>query len=231
MKPACVLTCVPLVLLSLAGCPYVAEEKLPAARVTTTLGEFVIELQPERAPATVDNFIQYAETDFYDGTVFHRVIAGSLIHGGAYDREFVAKEVGDPVKNESQNGLKNVRGAVAMYYVEDPDSATSQFIINVADHPEFDATADAPGLTVFGHVVEGLEVIDLIAAVPTEPRGELTDVPVEDVVIENVEVYERGTGRLTVTPEGEAYFEEMPYRAAEMLRETLIELVGLLASR
>jgi len=227
----CFIKVLPLLLLSLAGCPYVAEEKLPAARVATSLGEFVIELEPEKAPATVENFTGYVAADFYDDTVFHRVVAGSLVQGGAYDREYVLKEAGDPVENESRNGLSNVRGAVALYYAEDPNSATSQFIINVADHPEFDATEEQAGFTVFGRVTEGMEVVDQIAAVPTAPRGDMEAVPVEDVVIEDIELFEIPTGRLVITPAGEEYLARQPYRAAVLLRETLVELVGLLASR
>ena len=209
----------------------VGRQSVPAARVVTSRGEFVIALDPDKAPTTVANFLQYIDDGFYAGTLFHRVVADFVIQGGGYTLGLVEKEAGSPVANESANGLKNVRGAVALYYADDPDSATSQFVIHVADHPELDATEEAPGLTVFGRVVEGMEVIDRIAAVATAPQGDLPSVPVEDVVIEEIELFDRATGRMMVTPEGEAYFRDRDYRTLVFMRQTLIEALGLLATR
>ncbi|MEW6200322.1 MAG: peptidylprolyl isomerase [Planctomycetota bacterium] len=209
----------------------VDQQSVPAARVVTSRGEFVIALDPDKAPTTVANFLQYVDDGFYAGTLFHRVVADFVIQGGGYTLGLVAKEPGTPVANESANGLKNVRGAVALYYADDPDAATSQFVIHVANHPELDATGDTPGLTVFGRVVEGMDVVDRIAAVPTAAMGDLPDVPVDDVVIEDIELFDRATGRMAVTPAGEAYFRDRNYRTLVFMRQTLIEALGLLASR
>jgi cyclophilin family peptidyl-prolyl cis-trans isomerase len=209
----------------------VAGQTVPAARVVTSLGEFVIALNPDRAPITVQNFLQYVDDGFYAGTLFHRVVADFVIQGGGYTLGLVEKQAGTPVANESQNGLRNVRRAVALHYADDPDSATAQFIIHLADHPDLDATADAPGLTVFGRVVYGMDVVDRLAAVPTQQQGDLTGVPVADVVIEDIELFDQPTGRMAVTPEGEAYFANQQYQALVLLRRTLIEAIGLLASR
>jgi len=186
-----VLSLVLLTLAQIGGCPYFAEETVPAARVTTTLGEFVIELDADQAPAAVTNFAQYVDDGFYDGTLFHRVVAGSLVHGGGYFRGLVLKETRTPIANEADSGLRNVRGSVAMARTDDPNSATSQFYVNLKDNPDLDAGHGNPGYAVFGQVVEGLDVVDAIGAAATGQRQGLSDVPVEDILIQRVQRTQR----------------------------------------
>jgi peptidyl-prolyl cis-trans isomerase A (cyclophilin A) len=141
-----------------------------AVLLETTLGEMVIQLDPELAPITVANFYAYVDAGFYDGTdglgatIFHRVAAGFVIQGGGVTEAGVTKGTMPPIVNESGNGLTNARGTIAMARTSDPDSATSQFFVNLVDNFSLD---DAPGYAVFGHVVEGLDVVDAIGAVPT----------------------------------------------------------------
>jgi len=158
-------------------------EAYPRVRFTTTMGTFVVELNRQKAPKTVDNFLDYVEDDFYDGTIFHRVIADFMIQGGGYLPGLVEKETRDPIDNESDNGLSNLRGTIAMARRSDPDSATSQFYINVVNNKHLDATGGANGYTVFGEVVEGMDVVDAISEVQTESRDNFNNVPVNDVVI------------------------------------------------
>jgi cyclophilin family peptidyl-prolyl cis-trans isomerase len=161
----------------------------PHPRVTldTTKGKIVIELYPEKAPKTVDNFLKYVKAGHYDGTVFHRVIAGFMIQGGGYDAKGTEKPTRPPIENESNTGLSNARGTVAMARTGDPHSATSQFFISVVDNSRLDYSS-APqrwGYTAFGKVVEGMEVADAIAAVATSQPG---DQPVEPVLIRKATV-------------------------------------------
>ncbi len=162
-------------------------------KLNTNHGTIVLELDAEKAPATVANFLQYAKDGFYDGTIFHRVIDGFMIQGGGMEPGMREKPTRAPIKNEADNGLSNVRGTIAMARTPDPDSATAQFFINVADNAFLDHRAPTPegwGYCVFGKVVEGMEVVDAIKGVPTTTRGFHQDVPVEDVIIESVEVVE-----------------------------------------
>lgn len=209
-----------------AGCPYVTIPTTLHAHVKTSLGEFVIELDSARAPITVANFAQYVEDDFYDGTILHRVVADFVVQGGGLTPDLVQKETRAPIINESFNGLSNLRGTVAMARTDDPDSATSQFFVNLVDNPDLDATLGQAGYAVFGQVVEGMDVVDRIAAVPTEERDGFTDVPVEDVVIEDVELIELPEGGPELTPEGEAYVETRRFTALALLRDLLVQLLG-----
>ncbi|MFO1516481.1 MAG: peptidylprolyl isomerase [Lysobacterales bacterium] len=161
--------------------------------IKTSLGDITLELYPDKAPKTVENFLQYAREGFYDGTVFHRVIENFMIQGGGFTRELVQKRTRAPVHNEANNGLSNLRGTVAMARTSDPHSATAQFFINVVDNKRLDYVSDQNGLTwgycVFGKVVEGLDTVDKIKAVPTDAQGPLPrDVPKTPVVIEKVQV-------------------------------------------
>jgi len=208
------------------GCPLVTSLITPGVRVKTSLGEFVIELDPESAPVTVANFLQYVDDGFYDGTIFHRVVPEFVIQGGGLQADLVEKTTRPPIPNESDNGLSNVRGTVAMARMNDPNSATAQFFINLVDNPVLDATADRLGYTVFGRVIEGTDVIDQIAAVKTGERDGLTDVPVEDVVIEDIERIDLPTGELELTPEGEEYLEAQGLRVLTLLRELAVQLVA-----
>ena len=199
---------------------------VPAARVTTSLGTFVVQLYPEQAPVSVENFLQYVDDGFYNGTVFHRVIPDFVVQGGGMVPALTEKATRAPIANESDNGRTNVRGAVALAYAEDPASATSQFIINVADNADLDATADSPGYTVFGRVVEGMDVVDSIAALPTAARDGLTDVPVENVILEDIELILIPTGQLELTPEGGAYVANQQYQALGLLRDVIVQLMS-----
>ncbi len=163
----------------------------PRVKLHTNLGDIVIELYPEKAPKTVENFLRYVREGFYDGTLFHRVIPGFMIQGGGLTPDMRPKPTHPPIPNEADNGLKNERGTVAMARTSDPHSATSQFFINLKDNPFLDFTSPDPqgyGYCVFGKVVEGMDVVDAIARVPTTSRAGHKDVPVEPVVIEKAEV-------------------------------------------
>jgi cyclophilin family peptidyl-prolyl cis-trans isomerase len=210
----------------MAGCPYVAVPTTTRAYVETSLGEFIIELDSENAPLTVANFAEYVEDDFYDGTIFHRVVPDFVVQGGGFTPDLVEKETRPPILNESFNGLSNLRGTVAMARKDDPDSATAQFFINLVDNPGLDATPDTAGYAVFGEVIEGMDVIDDIAAVSTEERNGFTDVPVEDVVIEDIELTEVPVGGPELTAEGEAYLEIQWYELLTLMRELLVQILG-----
>jgi cyclophilin family peptidyl-prolyl cis-trans isomerase len=159
-----------------------AEERQVAV-LETSRGIIKLELDAERAPVTVANFVQYVEDGFYDGTVFHRVIPGFMIQGGGYAPDGSGKPTREPIELESANGLKNLRGTIAMARTMVADSATSQFFINLEDNDFLDHSTGFDGYAVFGRVVEGMDVVDAIAAVETGIRGYFEDWPVEDIVI------------------------------------------------
>jgi peptidyl-prolyl cis-trans isomerase B (cyclophilin B) len=157
----------------------------------TNLGVISIDLDAERAPLTVANFLAYVKSGHYANTIFHRVIDGFMIQGGGFEPGMAQKPVDAPVKNEASNGLKNARYTVAMARTSDPHSATAQFFINVGDNDFLNhkaPSAEGWGYCVFGRVVEGQDVVDRIKAVKTGSKGFHRDVPVEDVVIERAEV-------------------------------------------
>jgi peptidyl-prolyl cis-trans isomerase B (cyclophilin B) len=160
-------------------------------KLHTNKGTITLALDAARAPETVANFLAYAKSGHYDGTVFHRVIDGFMIQGGGFEPGMKQKATQAAIKNEAANGLKNEKYTVAMARTNDPHSATAQFFINVKDNDFLDHTAPTPqgwGYAVFGKVVEGQEVVDAIEGVKTGKRGFHGDVPLEDVVIERVEV-------------------------------------------
>ncbi|MCX8036570.1 MAG: peptidylprolyl isomerase [Candidatus Sumerlaeia bacterium] len=162
----------------------------PHVVLKTNYGDIELELDPLRAPVTVQNFLRYVRSGHYDGTIFHRVIGNFMIQGGGMTADFRQKPAGPPIKNESTNGLPNVRGSIAMARTSLPDSATCQFFINVRDNPFLDGQPQKPGYAVFGKVVAGMDVVDKIKAVPTHkyrtPAGAtFDDVPVQPVVIES----------------------------------------------
>lgn len=161
--------------------------------VKTSLGDMTIELYPDKAPKSVENFLAYVNSGFYDGTIFHRVIDNFMIQGGGFTRDLRQKPTRPAIPNEAKNGVSNLRGTVAMARTGDPNSATAQFFINVVDNPRLDYTSDASGATwgyaVFGKVVSGLDVVDKIKAVPTGAQGPFkSDVPTTPVVIEKISV-------------------------------------------
>jgi peptidyl-prolyl cis-trans isomerase A (cyclophilin A) len=152
----------------------------------TALGTITIALDREKAPITVGNFLSYVRAGHYEGTVFHRVIANFMIQGGGYTADLEEKPTQAPIRNEARNGLRNSRGTVAMARTNDPDSATSQFFINLKDNHMLDFGIAGAGYAVFGTVVEGMEVVDRIAAAPVTSRGPHQSVPQVAVVIRNV---------------------------------------------
>ena len=161
----------------------------PSIEMQTSLGKMVIELNAEKAPGTVENFLRYAKEGHYDGTIFHRVIDGFMIQGGGFSAGMDEKKTGKPIQNEAKNGLKNQRGTIAMARRPDPHSATAQFFINHKDNNGHDYPGhDGWGYAVFGKVTQGIEVVDKIAKVPTGNRGMHQNVPVEPVVIQSVKV-------------------------------------------
>lgn len=160
-------------------------------RFTTNLGSFDLELDAKAAPKTVANFERYVKEGFYNGTLFHRVIDGFMIQGGGFEAGMQHKEGHTPIENEAMNGLKNDKYTIAMARTSDPHSATSQFFINVSDNDFLNHTVPSGqgwGYAVFGHVVEGFDVIDRIAKVKTGSSRGFQDVPKEDVVIEKAEI-------------------------------------------
>lgn len=165
----------------------------PRVALQTNLGKFVITLDAEKAPKTVENFLTYVKEGFYDGTVFHRVIDGFMIQGGGFEPGMKQKQTHAPVENEANNGLKNNRYTVAMARTSDPHSATAQFFVNVADNDFLNFSSPTPsgwGYTVFGTVTEGTDIIDKMRGVKTGNRGFHQNVPAEDIVIEKAEIVE-----------------------------------------
>jgi cyclophilin family peptidyl-prolyl cis-trans isomerase len=152
----------------------------------TSKGTFTVQLFDKQAPITVENFLRYADEGFFDGTIFHRVIAGFMIQGGGLTADMKNKQGHAPIKNEATNGLKNKRGTLSMARTNDINSATSQFFINVADNDFLDHKAGNYGYAVFGRIDSGMDVVDAIAAVKTGNRAGHQDVPTETVVIESV---------------------------------------------
>lgn len=166
-----------------------SSQAAPSVEMQTSMGTIVIELDSEKAPITVKNFLQYAKDGFYNGTVFHRVIDGFMIQGGGFTKDMGEKPTGAQIPNEAKNGLKNQRGTIAMARRAEPHSATAQFFINHKDNSALDyPSQDGWGYAVFGKVTQGLDVVDKIAKVKTGNRGMFQDVPVEPVVIQSVKV-------------------------------------------
>ena len=166
-------------------------DKSVTVRMQTNKGEIVLELYADKAPETVENFIGYAKSGFYDGTIFHRVIPGFMVQGGGFEPGMKEKETKAPIKNEADNGLTNDLGTIAMARTPDPHSASSQFFINGKDNDFLNyssQTAQGWGYCVFGKVTEGIEVIQSIEKVSTGTSGGHGDVPVDDVVIEKVSI-------------------------------------------
>jgi cyclophilin family peptidyl-prolyl cis-trans isomerase len=161
----------------------------PVVTITTSAGALKVELFADKAPETVKNFLAYVDDKFYDGTIFHRVIKDFMIQGGGFKPGMEQKKTKPQIKNESSNGLSNVRGTLAMARTSDPDSASSQFFINVVDNHFLDKAkaADRVGYCVFGKITDGLEVVDQIKVVATSSKGSHGDVPVKDVTIQSVQ--------------------------------------------
>lgn len=161
----------------------ITEMSRTRVRIETTLGTFTIELYPDEAPVTVENFLQYVDDDFYAGTVFHRVIPDFVVQGGGFEPGGVQKETRDPIELEAGNGLLNDRSWVAMARTNDPDSATSQWYVNLVDNEFLNQSADSDGYAVFGRVVQGMDVVDKIAEEETDDN----DQPIDDVLLQSAE--------------------------------------------
>ncbi|WP_273205906.1 peptidylprolyl isomerase [Marinobacter subterrani] len=162
------------------------DDQLPRVRMVTNEGAIELLLRPDVAPETVANFLQYAKSGFFDGTIFHRVIPGFMIQGGGFTKELDRKPTRAPVRNEARPTLPNLRGTIAMARTSAPDSATSQFFINLSDNDFLNAGVRGPGYAVFGKVTEGMGVVDAIARKQTTRKQGMADVPVEPVIIESV---------------------------------------------
>ncbi|MBT7444413.1 MAG: peptidyl-prolyl cis-trans isomerase [Methylococcales bacterium] len=160
--------------------------------VNTNQGQIKVALDSEKAPRTVKNFLQYVEEKFYDATIFHRVIENFMIQGGGFTKRYRRKPTHPPIRNEANNGLKNVRGSISMARTSDPDSATAQFFINVKDNKSLDhkdTSTNGWGYTVFGHVIEGMDIVDKIRNTTTGAGGPFVgDVPLEPIIINSIRV-------------------------------------------
>ncbi|MFC4314662.1 peptidylprolyl isomerase [Steroidobacter flavus] len=166
-----------------------AQSAAPRVRVDTTLGSFTIELDPQRAPLTVASFLEYAKAGFYTDTVFHRVIGNFVVQGGGFDTKYVEKPTRPATPNESGNGLSNRRGMVGLARTGEPHSGTAQFYVNLADNAALDPQPSRWGYTVFGRVIDGMNVVDDIGAVATGSVGPFDrDAPMQPIVIKRVEV-------------------------------------------
>lgn len=158
----------------------------PVVSFDTSMGTIELTLNAEKAPASVENFLQYVEQNHYNGVIFHRVIPGFMIQGGGFTSEMQQLDTHAPVKNESDNGLSNLRGTIAMARTRDPHSATAQFFINAEDNRRLDGMPGRPGYTVFGKVTDGMEVVEAISQVPTGNQGRYRNVPTTPVTINSV---------------------------------------------
>lgn len=171
----------------------------PLVEVRTNMGSFTLELYPENAPKTVENFLQYVKDGHYNGTIFHRVIPGFMIQGGGFTPNFEEKPTRPPIRNEAGNGLRNGYGMVSMARTADPHSATAQFFINVAENPTLDfkdATPQGYGYTPFGRVAKGMDVVEKIVKVPTAPgKPPHENVPKKPVIIERIQIVTPGPSK------------------------------------
>ncbi|HLF67320.1 MAG TPA: peptidylprolyl isomerase [Gammaproteobacteria bacterium] len=161
----------------------------PQVTLTTRFGDIVIALDAAQAPTTVENFLRYVSVGFFDNTLFHRVIPGFMIQGGGMNEDMSQKKGHEPIQNEANNGLKNVRGSIAMARTSDPHSASSQFFINLKDNAFLDFKSESSqgwGYAVFGQVLSGMDVVDTIAKQKTGPQAGHQDVPVEPILIEKI---------------------------------------------
>ena len=163
-------------------------ETAKVVKLQTSMGDIVIELNEKAAPVTVKNFLDYVQSGYYSGTIFHRVINGFMIQGGGHEANMRKKETKAPIVNEASNGLKNDRGTISMARTNNPNSATSQFFINLVNNAPLNYSSKSPGYAVFGKVVEGLEVVDAIAKVKTTTKSGMRDVPAEVIEIKSAEI-------------------------------------------
>lgn len=183
-----------LIFLSLISFNTYAENAMnPKVKLTTSMGDIVLELDAEKAPATVENFVNYVKNGHYDGLIFHRIIGGFMVQGGGMEPGMKERANLSPIENEADNGLKNDKGTIAMARTNDPHSATSQFFLNLSDNDFLNHTGKDVrgwGYAVFGKVVEGIDVVDAMGAVATGNKAGHGDVPLEDVVVIKAEIVE-----------------------------------------
>lgn len=179
-----------LALAGLAALTFCASVSAQTVKIATNQGDIVVQLDAAKAPKSVENFLQYAKSGHYNGTIFHRVIDGFMIQGGGFTPDMQQKPTRAPIPLESHNGLSNVRGTLAMARTNVPDSATAQFFINVKDNGFLDSARapDGNGYAVFGKVTQGMDVVDKIRKVETAQRGPFGDVPVQPVIIKTVTI-------------------------------------------
>lgn len=173
---------------ALVATPLHAQTSLPSPQVVivTDHGKITVRLFRDKSPVTVENFLAYVDQGFYDGTIFHRVIADFMIQGGGFLPDMTEKPTRNPIPNESRNRLHNVRGTLAMARTSDPDSATAQFFINQRTNLQLDWTPGSEGYTVFGEVIDGMSVVDYITTAPVTRVGGMSDVPEEPVIIKSI---------------------------------------------
>lgn len=162
--------------------------KHTTVQLSTTQGDIIIQLEDERAPISVKNFLNYVNSGYYDGLIFHRVIPNFMIQGGGFDKNMIKKATKVAIKNEAKNGLTNIRGSIAMARTARTDSATSQFFINLVDNGALNHNVRGYGYAVFGKVISGMDVVDAIAAQPTGPQGVYGDVPKTPIIINSASV-------------------------------------------
>ena len=213
-----------LLAVAVAAAPTAAASQAPASPsvsgpvvvLETTLGDIRIALDEQKAPVTVKNFLAYARAGHYDGTIFHRVIPRFMIQGGGMDATMKERVTRPPIKNEAANKLRNDRGTVAMARTQEPNSATSQFFINVKNNASLDYGIGGAGYAVFGTVIDGMDVVDRIAAVSTTSKGGHQDVPVTPVVIKHVRV--EGAAHAPSATPAETIEKPAPARPASMPR-------------
>ena len=193
MRPALWLCAALLVTLTVISGPAWAKGNHPMIKLETSMGNIVLELDAENAPKSTENFIQYVKDGSYDGTIFHRIIDGFMVQGGGFDETMVQRPTREPIENEADNGLKNDKYTIAMARTGEPHSATAQFFINVNDNAFLNHSAKTMqgwGYAVFGKVVEGTEIVDVIKSVPTGTYGFHENVPTEPVIIKKATVIE-----------------------------------------
>ena len=183
-----------------AAAPAPVPDKLVFAKLSTSKGDIILELNESKAPLSVANFVQYIKDGHYDGTTFHRVIGNFMIQGGGFTPDMKQKGTRAPIKNEWQNGLKNSRGTISMARTSMADSATSQFFINVVDNRGLDMPRDGAAYAVFGRVIGGMEVVDAIRNVKTGRKGGMQDVPLEDVMITKASLLSADEATAATTP-------------------------------
>jgi peptidyl-prolyl cis-trans isomerase A (cyclophilin A) len=155
----------------------------PLVELKTSMGVITLQLDPVHAPLSTANFLDYVDKKFYDGTIFHRIIPDFMVQGGGFNPDMTERPTSAPIHNESTNGLQNLRGTISMARTSNPDSATSQFFLNLVDNASLDPTPGTPGYAVFGKIVGGLDVLDKMAKVPTATRGPYDNVPVDPVIL------------------------------------------------